>query len=154
MTKGFNDGMRSSISDSWTTPRDFWDTLNSEYNFTLDAAALQSSTLEPGNWYGPDHPEPSRQDGLTRSWSADAMGGTVWLNPPYGRAIKSFMAKAHEEAQGGVRVVALVPARTDTQWWWESVIHHEVRFIKGRLKFGGSKNSAPFPSAVIVMGVL
>ena len=100
MTKGFTNGMRSSISDSWTTPRDFYEKLNKEFNFALDAAALQSSTLCPDNWYGPDHPEQSRQDALARSWSDDSDGGTVWLNPPYGRAIKAFMAKAHKEAGG------------------------------------------------------
>ena len=154
MKSRFNDGLKTSLSDSWTTPRSTYDVLNREFHFALDAAALQASTLVPENWYGPDHPEPSRQDALTRSWLDDCNGGTVWLNPPYGRAIKSFMAKANEESQGGVRVVALVPARTDTQWWWDSVIHHEVRFIKGRLKFGNQTNSAPFPSAIVVMGVL
>ena len=61
------------------------------------------------------------------------------------------MAKASEAAKAGATVVCLVPARTDTAWWHEHVIKHEVRFIKGRLKFGGAKNSAPFPSAVVVM---
>jgi phage N-6-adenine-methyltransferase len=151
MTKGFTDGMRTSISDSWTTPRDFYERLNQEFNFALDAAALQSSTLCPGNWYGPDHPDELRRDALSRDWSTDSKGGAVWLNPPYGRAIKPFMAKAHSEIGGGITIVALVPARTDTNWWWDSCIMHEVRFIKGRLKFGGQKNSAPFPSAVVVM---
>jgi len=150
----FNEGLRSSAQDTWTTPRSTYDELDREFRFTLDAAALQGSTLVPENWYGPDHPEPSRRDALLTNWTADSNGGAVWLNPPYGRAIKSFMAKANEESQGGVRVVCLVPARTDTQWWWDSVIHHEVRFIKGRLKFGNQKNSAPFPSAIVVMGVL
>lgn len=103
MSGRFNDGLKTSLSDSWTTPRSTYDVLNREFRFTLDAAALQASTLVPDNWYGPDHPEPSRQDALTRSWLDDCNGGTVWLNPPYGRAIKSFMAKAHEEAQGGSR---------------------------------------------------
>jgi site-specific DNA-methyltransferase (adenine-specific) len=62
--------------------------------------------------------------------------------------------KLTKRLRGGVQVVALVPARTDTQWWWDSVIHHEVRFIKGRLKFGNQTNSAPFPSAIVVMGML
>lgn len=154
MSGRFNDGLKSSLSDSWTTPRDTFDALDREFRFTLDAAALQTSTLVPDNWYGPDHPESTRRDALTRSWREDCNGGAVWLNPPYGRAIKAFMAKANEEAQGGVRVVALVPSRTDTQWWWDSAIHHEVRFIKGRLKFGGQTNSAPFPSAIVVMGMI
>lgn len=78
-------------------------------------------------------------------------GGAVWLNPPYGRIIKDFVAKADAESKKGITVVCLVPARTDTKWWWDSVIHHEVRFIKGRLKFGDGNGSAPFPSAVVVM---
>ena len=151
MSGMFNEGLKTSISDSWTTPRDTYDALDREFRFTLDAAALQTSTLVPSNWYGPDHPESARQDALLRSWRDDSNGGTVWLNPPYGRAIKPFMAKANAESQEGATIVCLVPSRTDTQWWWDSVIHHEVRFIKGRLKFGGQRNSAPFPSAVVVM---
>ena len=78
-------------------------------------------------------------------------GGWTFLNPPYGREIKAFMRKAHEEVQQGAKVVALVPARTDTAWWHEYCIQYEVRFIRRRLKFGNSTNSAPFPSAVVIM---
>ena len=148
MSNMFNDGMRSSLDQTWTTPPEFFAKLNEEFRFTLDAAALSTSTLVPDNWFGPDHPEESRRDALVNSWATD---GTVWLNPPYGRAIKEWVAKADSEAKAGATVVCLVPSRTDTNWWWDSCIHHEVRFIKGRLKFGGQSNSAPFPSAVIVM---
>ena len=148
MSNMFNEGMRSSLDQTWTTPPEFFAKLNEEFRFTLDAAALSISTLVPDNWFGPDHPEESRRDALGNSWATD---GTVWLNPPYGRAIKEWVAKADSEAKAGATVVCLVPARTDTNWWWDSCIHHEVRFIKGRLKFGGQSNSAPFPSAVIVM---
>jgi site-specific DNA-methyltransferase (adenine-specific) len=72
------------------------------------------------------------------------------LNPPYGREIAKFMNKANEESKKGITVVCLVPSRTDTNWWWDNVIMHEVRFVKGRLKFGG-QGPAPFPSAVVVM---
>lgn len=146
-----NHGLFTSVKDSWTTPRDLYDSLDAHFNFTLDAAALQSSTLVPSNWFGPDHPEQARQNALNCDWKAASLGGTVWLNPPYGRAIKGFMAKADEEAKKGTTIVCLVPARTDTAWWWDSVIHHEVRYIRGRLRFGGSSNSAPFPSAIVVM---
>jgi phage N-6-adenine-methyltransferase len=134
----------------WTTPVEFWEELNREFSFTLDAAALEQSTLVCDNWYGPDHNDLLRRDALLRNWHEDDMDGTVWLNPPYGRAIKLFMAKANEEAKRGATVVCLVPARTDTNWWWDSCIQHEVRFIKGRLKFGGNK-PAPFPSALVIM---
>ena len=151
MTQGFTSGMRSSLDDTWTTPKDFFAKLHEEFNFELDAAALRSSAVVP-NYLGPDHDYLWRRDALTVEWSNASGGGAVWLNPPYGRAIKDFVAKADAESKKGITVVCLVPARTDTNWWWDSCIHHEVRFIKGRLKFGGQKNSAPFPSAVIVMG--
>jgi phage N-6-adenine-methyltransferase len=150
MTKGFTTGMRTSLDDTWTTPKDFFDKINKEFNFGLDAAALQASTLVPDNWYGPDHPDTSRRDGLTRQWNTDT-DKPIWLNPPYGRVIKQWVAKAAQEAWVGGVVVCLVPARTDTSWWHDHCIMHEVRFLRGRLKFGGSKNSAPFPSALVIM---
>ena len=142
--------MRTSNDDTWTTPRDYYDRINIEFNFTLDAAALADSTLVPDNWYGPDHPDQSRRDAFTRDWAKDSPGA-IWLNPPYGRVIKSWVCKANAVANGGGTVVCLVPARTDTSWWHDYCIHHEVRFIRGRLKFGGQKNSAPFPSALVIM---
>ena len=87
--------------DTWTTPRDFYNKLNNEFNFGLDAAALQSSTLVADNWYGPDHPDTTRQDALVRNWTEDAEGKMIWLNPPYGRSIKLWTAKAHLENQRG-----------------------------------------------------
>jgi phage N-6-adenine-methyltransferase len=149
VTQGFTSGMRSSLDDTWSTPRDFFEKLHTEFNFTLDAAALRSSAVVP-NYLGPDHEYGWRHDALTVDWVGASEGGAVWLNPPYGREIAKFMKKANEESKKGITVVCLVPARTDTNWWWDNVIMHEVRFIKGRLKFGG-KNSAPFPSAVVVM---
>jgi len=150
MTQGFTSGMRTSLDDTWTTPKDFFDEINKEFDFGLDAAALQASTLVPDNWYGPDHPDASRRDGLVRAWNTDT-DKPIWLNPPYGRVIKNWMEKAYQEAWVGATVVCLVPARTDTAWWHESCIMHEVRFIRGRLKFGITKGSAPFPSALVVM---
>lgn len=141
----------SSLDDTWSTPRSYYAKVDAEFNFALDAAALQSSTLVVGNWYGPDHPETDRRDAFTRDWTADAQGGAIWLNPPYGKTIKDWMRKADAESQKGATVVCLVPARTDTAWFHDYAIHHEVRFIRGRLKFGNSTNSAPFPSALVVM---
>lgn len=153
MTEGFykTDTFKTSNDDTWTTPRDFYKKLNSEFNFALDAAALASSTLVQDNWYGPDHPELARRDALVLDWNFDALGKPIWLNPPYGRTIKDWVAKADYESKQGATIVCLVPARTHTNWWWDSCIHHEVRFIKGRLKFGNQPNAAPFPSAIIVM---
>lgn len=141
----------SSLVDTWSTPHDFYVKVDKEFGFVLDAAALQSSTLVFMNWYGPDHPEADRRDAFQRDWTADANGGAIWLNPPYGKTIKDWMRKADEESQKGSTVVCLVPSRTDTSWFHEYCISHEVRFIRGRLKFGNSANPAPFPSALVVM---
>ena len=144
--------MRTSLDDTWTTPRDFFDKLNAEFDFGLDAAAMQNSTLVPDNWYGPDHPDPAARDALRIDWNHNSRGKPIWLNPPYGRVIKDWMRKASEVAAGGGTVVCLVPARTDTSWWHDYCINaYEIRYIRGRLKFGGQKNSAPFPSALVVM---
>jgi len=153
MTEGFykSDTFKTSNDDTWTTPRDFYDKLNDEFGFGLDAAALQSSTLVLDNWYGPDHPDPAARDALRIEWNHNSRGKPIWLNPPYGRTIKDWVAKADYESKQGATVVCLVPARTDTNWWWDHCQHHEVRFIRGRLKFGNQPNAAPFPSAVVVM---
>jgi hypothetical protein len=75
------------------------------------------------------------------------------MNPPYGREIGLWMKKAYEShKQNGATVVCLVPARTDTAWWHDYAMNGEITFIRGRLKFGGSKNAAPFPSALVVFG--
>jgi len=152
VTQGFTSGMRTSLDDTWTTPRDFFDKLNAEFDFGLDAAAMQNSTLVPDNWYGPDHPDPAARDALRIDWNHNSRGKPIWLNPPYGRVIKDWMRKANEVAEAGGTVVCLVPARTDTHWWHDYCINaYEIRYIRGRLKFGGQKNSAPFPSAIVVM---
>lgn len=143
-----NAGLFTSNDGTWTTPRDYFNKVNKEFGFGLDAAALSTSTLVPENWYGPDHPDVGRRDALAIEWDISA---PVWLNPPYGRVIKDWVAKADYEAKRGGEIVCLVPARTDTNWWHEHCIQHEVRFIRGRLKFGNSVNSAPFPSALVIM---
>lgn len=145
-----NNGLFTSNDSTWTTPQDFFDKLDKEFRFGLDAAALRSSAKVP-NYLGPDHDLHWRRDALTVEWTGAADGTWIWLNPPYGREIKAFMRKAHEEVNKGARVVALVPARTDTAWWHDYCIEYEIRFIRGRLKFGNSKNSAPFPSALVIM---
>ena len=145
------DAYKSSANDTWTTPGDLYNKLNDEFNFGLDAAAMKSSTLVADNWYGPDHEDITRRDAFTRNWADDAVGKTIWLNPPYGRSIKTWTNKSVQENRGGGAIVLLVPARTDTSWWHDHLIKHEIRFIRGRLKFGNQKNPAPFPSAIVVM---
>lgn len=140
----------TSNDDTWKTPKDFFDKCDKEFGFTLDAAALSTSNLCE-EWYGPDHPDANRRDALTRSWHKDCGDGAVWLNPPYGRTIKTWMHKAVEESRQGATVVCLVPARTDTNWFHDFCMPHEVRYLRGRLKFNNGKKDAPFASALVVM---
>jgi hypothetical protein len=72
------------------------------------------------------------------------------MNPPYGRGISVWMEKAYNESRQGALVVCLIPSRTDTLWWHNYAMKGEIRFIKGRIKFGGHENPAPFPSAVVI----
>lgn len=137
-----NRALYSSATVEWSTPQDFYDRLDAEFGFTLDVAA--DKTNAKCAHYFTEH-----SDGLQQTWKTP---GAVWMNPPYGRTIGAWMRKALEESRRGATVVCLVPARTDTRWWHETVIAGgaEVRFVRGRLRFGGAKNSAPFPSAVVV----
>ena len=122
--------MFSSINDNWKTPKDVYDKLNSEFSFDFDPCPLN------------DKPD---VDGLRISW-----GKSNFVNPPYSNIAK-WCEKAYKESLSGKVVVMLIPSRTDTKYWHEYIMKaKEIRFIKGRLKFGDSKNSAPFPSAVIV----
>ena len=140
----------SSSSTEWATPSDLFAQLHRRYRFTLDAAASAANAMV-GNWYGPDHPDPSRRDALSRDWAGDADGGGVWLNPPYGKAIAAFLAKADDESRHGVAVVCLVPARTDARWFRDHCVPHRVEFLPKRLRFDGHRKDAPFPSAIVVM---
>jgi phage N-6-adenine-methyltransferase len=133
-----NDGMFTSATCEWETPQAFFDKLNEEFGFTLDACATPENAKCP-------HYFTKEQDGLAQSWT-----GRVWMNPPYGREIGKWVRKAYEEAQNGCTVVCLLPARTDTAWWHDYCAKGEVHFVRGRLKFGGSKWNAPFPNAVVV----
>ena len=128
----------SSKTDLWSTPLDFYDKYNKKYNFEIDVCALPENS-KCSKFFTPE------QDGLNQKWV-----GTCWMNPPYGREIKKWVKKAYESSLNGATVVCLLPARTDTTWWHDYCIKGDIEFIRGRLKVGGSKNSAPFPSAVIV----
>ncbi len=108
MSEGFykTDTFKTSNDDTWTTPRDFFDKLQAEFNFGLDAAALASSTLVPENWFGPDHKDPSKRDALILDWNVYSQNKPIWLNPPYGKTIKDWVFKANSVARGGGQVCA------------------------------------------------
>lgn len=128
----------SSKTDMWSTPQSFYDMQNEVYGFTLDVCASHDNA-KCDIYFTED------DDGLSKKWQ-----GVCWMNPPYGREIKKWMKKAYESSLEGATVVCLVPSRTDTIWWHEYAMKGEITFIKGRLKFGDAKNSAPFPSALVV----
>ena len=143
MDKDTRKVMFSSKTAEWTTPQAFYDRLNQEFNFTLDPCCTDE-TATCSTYYT------EADDGLTQPWA----GHSVFMNPPYGRSIKDWIRKAYEESRKpNTVVVALIPARTDTRYWHDYCMEaSEIRFIKGRLKFGEANNSAPFPSAVVVFG--
>jgi len=116
-----------STHDNWSTPLDVYNELNKEFNFDYDPCPLGGS------------------GGLNSSW-----GERTFVNPPFSN-IKEWCKKSYGEWSKGKTVVMLIPSRTDTRYWHDYIMKAtEIRFIKGRLKFGGAKNSAPFPSAIIV----
>ena len=130
----------SSKTDLWATPQKFFDKYNALYGFSLDVCANKDNA-KCSKFFSIEN------NGLEQEWS-----GSCWMNPPYGREIIHWMKKAYESSLCGATVVCLVPARTDTKWWHEYAMKGDIEFIRGRLKFGDSKNSAPFPSAVVVFG--
>jgi len=120
----------SSATDAWSTPAEVYASLDAEFGFTMDPCPLGGIA-----------------DGratLFLNWRDER----VFCNPPYGPGIRAFLERAYEARVA----VFLLPARTDTRWFHEIILPEarEIRFIKGRLKFGGSKNSAPFPSMVVI----
>ena len=133
-----NKGLFSSNSNEWYTPKDLFDKLHEEFQFTLDPCCTESSALC-------DKYYTAKDDGLQQDWSGDI----VFMNPPYGRAIKHWVEKAYTESKRGATVVCLIPARTDTAYWHDYCFKGEVRFLRGRLSFS-NKGTAPFPSAVVI----
>ena len=124
--------------DLWATPQDFFVRLNQEFGFEIDVCA-NDENAKCARYFTKEI------DGLSQEWT-----GVCWMNPPYGRGISAWMRKAYESSLEGATVVCLIPARIDTSWWHEYAMKGEVRYVRGRLKFGGHKNSAPFPCAVVV----
>lgn len=130
------DLMFSSATCEWATPPELFLALDAEFGFTCDLCAT-ADNAKCKEFYSPE------QDGLAQEWT-----GVCWCNPPYGREIGKWVRKA---AESRCTVVMLLPARTDTKWFHDYIYGKaEIRFIKGRLKFGDAKNSAPFPSMVVI----
>lgn len=124
--------MNKSKSDNWATPQAFYEKLHKEFNFNFDPCPLNNNELRTF-------------DGLSSDW-----GTRTFCNPPYsdwGRWVK----KGYEEHLKGKLVVFLLPVRTDTIVFHDYILGKaEIRFIRGRLKFGDGKYPAPFPSYVVI----
>ena len=139
----------SSDSSEWETPQELFDQLNVEFNFDVDVCA-EANNAKCETYFD------FINDGLSQDWW---LFRSCWCNPPYGKEIGLWIEKAVAESKIGATVVMLLPARTDTKYFhryiWNCEKHQtrpgvELRFLKGRLKFGGAKNSAPFPSMVVI----
>ena len=141
----------SSVHDGWTTPSDVLERL-----YQVNGGRFDLDPCSPAR-RGPHATVQARvryiaeDDALTLPWRT----GSVFMNPPYGRTLPSWVAKAKDEVHSGrARVVfGLIPARTDTRWWHNHVAAHaDVWMLKGRLSFGKGDQPAPFASAIVIWG--
>ena len=135
--------MFSSKDQTWETPSNLINLIKSKFNLELDVCATDK-TAKCDKYFTPE------DDGLSQDWN-----GVCWMNPPYGREQIKWINKAYEETLKNCKqIICLIPARPDTKVWHEIIFPNAkaICFIKGRLKFGDSKDSAPFPSALIVFG--
>lgn len=130
----------TSNSDEWETPLELYTRLNERFKFTLDPCSTKENHLCDKYYTKEDN-------GLCKSWK----GQTVFVNPPYSN-IKAWVEKCYKEHEtNGTTIVMLIPSRTDTRYFHEYIYHKaDIEFIKGRLRFSNSKNSAPFPSMIVI----
>jgi phage N-6-adenine-methyltransferase len=127
-----------SATVEWPTPDSLWKPLHDEFGFTLDVCATDENA-KCSRYYT------RHDDGLVQPWS-----GVCWMNPPYGREMVAWLKRAESEKANGVTTVALIPSRTNTGWWHDIVMPNEVRFVRGRPKFGNADQGLPWPLAVVV----
>ena len=124
-----NRGLFTSLRGDWKTPRALYQALDAEFSFDYDPCPVKPI-----------------ENGLESEW-----GNINFVNPPYGKEIMKWIQKGYQENLKGKTVVFLIPSRTDSQWWHDYIMKaNEIRFIRGRLKFDDQKNSAPFPSVIVV----
>jgi len=131
----------STGNTEWETPQEFFDTINQIFNFDVDVCAT-AANAKCRRYFTKE------QDGLEQTWL-----GTVWCNPPYGRDIEKWIDRASNSYYiNDATIVMLLPSRTDTKWMHRLFDSAHIIFLKGRLKFGSSNNSAPFPSMLAIWG--
>lgn len=133
----------SSKTDEWSTPKEVIPFIRRVLPvIDLDPCSDAAQTIPAKNRYF------RNDDGLSRKWR-----GRVYLNPPYGRQISNWVGRLVRLYNEGdvTESIALLPARTDTIWFRLLRDHSRV-FVSGRLKFGNSDHSAPFPSVFVYLG--
>jgi phage N-6-adenine-methyltransferase len=136
----------SSERQDWGTPQAFFDQMNEAHGpFNLDVCASALNHKTPKYFTEQDN-------GLSQRWLVNDKPSTAWMNPPYGRQIGLWVAKAYRESRDGSKVCCLLPARTDTRWFHDYAMYACVDFIRGRLKFEGASHGAPFPSMIMRFG--
>ena len=132
--------MWSHKSDEWATPQSFFDEINKEFDFDLDPCATEDN-------HKCDRYYTMQDDGLTQNWG----GCRVFCNPPYSQIGKWVEKAFYATKEENTLVVMLIPSRTDTKYFHDYIYQRtEIRFVKGRLKFGDQKNAAPFPSMLVI----
>ena len=131
----------SSETNEWATPQDLFDKLNTEFHFTLDPCCTHENAKC-------SHHYTEEEDGLAQNWG----GESVFCNPPYGRTLHKWVQKAWQEStKPNTVVVMLIPARTDTRYFHDYILHRsEIRFIRNRLDFNDAGGRAPFPSMIVI----
>ena len=134
-------GCFMSESNEWATPQYLFDELDKEFHFTLDPCSTEENH-KCNKYYT------KATDGLSQNWG----GERVFVNPPYGSEISKWVEKSYREGtKDNTLVVMLIPSRTDTRYFHDYIYKRcEIRFVKGRLKFGDGKGSAPFPSMLVI----
>lgn len=134
----YGKAMFSSANSAWETPNWLFEELDREFHFDVDVCAV-AENAKCSRYFTPE------DDALTQEWK-----GTCWMNPPYGKGLDAWIRKAYKSAQKGATVVCLIPSRTDRDWWHDYCMRGEIRYIRGRIKFVGAKDNAPFASAVVI----
>ena len=134
------DAVWSSKSDEWSTPKELFDELNKEFGFTLDPCSTDDNHLCDKYYTVQDN-------GLDQAWG----GERVFCNPPYSEISKWCEKAFYESKNPNTLIVMLIPSRTDTRYFHVYFLHRtEIIFVNCRFKFGYSKNSAPFPSMIVI----